>query len=106
VGSLRETAERCKKSETKIEVLTADLADEVSRGRIVPFALDLFGGRVDVLINNAAAAIYAPNADFPLKRRRISFEVNVHAPVDLMQAVLPQMVEPGTGPLGPNCQND
>ncbi|MCA9509959.1 MAG: SDR family NAD(P)-dependent oxidoreductase [Myxococcales bacterium] len=96
-GSLRETAERCRKYGTRIEVLTADLADAESRAQVVPAALDAFAGRVDVLVNNAAAAMYALNADFPLKRRRVTFEVNVHAPVDLMQAVLPQMVERGEG---------
>jgi NAD(P)-dependent dehydrogenase (short-subunit alcohol dehydrogenase family) len=33
----------------------------------------------------------------PLKRRRITFEVNVHAPLDLAQAVLPSMLERGEG---------
>ena len=37
-------------------------------------------GPIDVLVNNAAAAIYAPDAEIPLKRRRLTFEVNVHAP--------------------------
>ena len=35
--------------------------------------------------------------DFPLKRRRVIFEVNVHAPLDLAQAVLPSMIEHGEG---------
>jgi len=96
-GSLRESAERCRKYGTRIEILTADLADADSRARIVPHALDTFGGRVDILVNNAAAAMYALNRDFPLKRRRITFEVNVHAPVDLMQAALPGMIERGEG---------
>lgn len=96
-GSLRETAERCRRYGGRVETLAADLSDEESRAAIVPRALELFDGRVDVLVNNAAAAIYAPNADYPLKRRRLTFEVNVHAPVDLMQAVLPQMVERGEG---------
>jgi citronellol/citronellal dehydrogenase len=48
-------------------------------------------GPVDILVNNAAAAFYLPTADFPLKRRRLSFELNVHAPLDLAQAVLPGM---------------
>ena len=33
----------------------------------------------------------------PLKRRRITFEVNVHAPLELTQAVLPPMRERGEG---------
>lgn len=96
-GSLHETLERCRRYGTRVEALAADLADEESRAAIVPRALELFDGRVDILVNNAAAAIYAPNAGYPLRRRRITFEVNVHAPVDLMQAVVPQMVERGEG---------
>ena len=96
-GSLRETVERCRRHGTRVELFEADLANEESRARIVPHALDVFGGHVDVLVNNAAAAMYAPLADYPLKRRRITFEVNVHAPVDLMQAVLPAMLERGEG---------
>lgn len=96
-GSLNETLERCRRHGTRVEALAADLADEESRAQIVPRALELFENRIDILINNAAAAIYAPNLDYPLKRRRITFEVNVHAPVDLMQAVLPSMAERGEG---------
>ncbi|HPG27404.1 MAG TPA: SDR family oxidoreductase [Myxococcota bacterium] len=96
-GSLRETLDRCRRFGTRVETLAADLADETSRAKIVPHALELFGGRLDILVNNAAAAMYAPNATYPLKRRRITFEVNVHAPVDLMQAALPGMIERGEG---------
>ena len=96
-GSLNETLERCQRHGARVDVLAADLADPSSRATIVPHALDCFDGRIDVLVNNAAAAIYAPNASYPLKRRLITFEVNVHAPVDLMQAALPGMVERGEG---------
>ena len=50
-----------------------------------------------MLVNNAAAAMYAQPSEMPLKRRRITFEVNVHAPLDLAQAALPAMLEAGEG---------
>jgi NAD(P)-dependent dehydrogenase (short-subunit alcohol dehydrogenase family) len=78
-------------------VVVADLTDGDDRARIVPEAVDALGGPIDVLVNNAAAAMYGPLADFPLKRRRLTFEVNVHAPLDLAQAVLPSMLERGEG---------
>lgn len=96
-GSLQETAERLARYGTRVETLVADLTDEQSRAGIVPAAVELLGGPIDVLVNNAAAAIYQPLADFPLRRRRLTFEVNVHAPLDLIQAVLPGMQEAGRG---------
>jgi citronellol/citronellal dehydrogenase len=96
-GSLAETVQRCAPFGTAVHTIAADLADGDGRASIVPRALELFDGRIDVLINNAAAAIYAPMASLPLKRRRIMFEVNVHAPIDLAQGVIPGMVERGEG---------
>ena len=96
-GSLTETATRLRSYGGRVAVITADLTDAESRATIVPAAVDGLGGPIDVLVNNAAAAIYQPLADFPLKRRRLIFEVNVHAPTDLAQAVLPSMVERGEG---------
>jgi len=96
-GSLGETLARCRRHGARAEAIAADLADAESRAAIVPRALALLGGRIDVLVNNAAAAIYQPALEIPLKRRRITFEVNVHAPADLAQAVIPGMIERGEG---------
>jgi NAD(P)-dependent dehydrogenase (short-subunit alcohol dehydrogenase family) len=96
-GSLKETVRRCARFGTQVEPFVADLADADSRERIVPAALELFDGRVDILVNNAAAAIYASTLDYPLRRRRLMFEVNVQAPADLAQAALPAMIERGEG---------
>jgi citronellol/citronellal dehydrogenase len=48
-------------------------------------------GPVDILVNNAAAAFYLPTPEITLKRRRIMYELNVHAPIDLAQGVIPGM---------------
>jgi len=96
-GSLQETAASMEAFGGKVAVIVADLADGDDRQRIVPEAEAALGGPIDVLVNNAAAAIYAPTSAYPLKRRRITFEVNVHAPVDLAQAVIPGMVDRGEG---------
>jgi NAD(P)-dependent dehydrogenase (short-subunit alcohol dehydrogenase family) len=52
---------------------------------------------VDILVNNAAAAIYQPPETYSLKHRRLSMEVNYHAPADLMQALVPHLTEAGQG---------
>jgi NAD(P)-dependent dehydrogenase (short-subunit alcohol dehydrogenase family) len=96
-GSLTETAARLARYGTRVEVLVADLTDEDGRQEIVPKAAELLGGHVEILVNNAAAAIYMPLGEFPLKRRRIIFEANVHAPLDLAQAAIPAMRDAGAG---------
>ena len=96
-GSLHETADRLRGYGGRVVPVVADLADADARSTIVPQAIEGLGGPLDILINNAAAAIYQPLADFPLRRRRLTFEVNVHAPFDLAQAVLPVMLEAGEG---------
>jgi citronellol/citronellal dehydrogenase len=96
-GSLNETAERLQRYGGTVGIVVADLTDESDRDRVIPEAVDALGGPVEILVNNAAAAIYQPVAAFPLKRRRIIFEANVHAPLDLAQAVVPAMREAGEG---------
>jgi citronellol/citronellal dehydrogenase len=96
-GSLRETAARLQSHGGRVALVVADMADEADRARIVPEAEAALGGPVDILVNNAAAAIYQPLVDYPLRRRRLVFEVNVHGPMDLAQAVIPRMVERGRG---------
>ena len=96
-GSLNETADRLGRYGTTVAVVAADLTDEDDRGRVVPEAVDALGGPVEILVNNAAAAMFQPIADFPLKRRRLIFEGNVHAPLDLAQAVIPAMRTAGRG---------
>jgi NAD(P)-dependent dehydrogenase (short-subunit alcohol dehydrogenase family) len=96
-GSLQDTAARLAKYGTKVEILQADLTDEEARQDIVSKAAELLGGHVEVLVNNAAAAIYMPLATFPLKRRKIIFEANVHATLDLAQAAIPGMQAAGEG---------
>ncbi|MCU1391487.1 MAG: gno [Ilumatobacteraceae bacterium] len=96
-GSLTETAARISVHGGRVVTIAADLGDDADRARIIPEAVAGLGGPIDILVNNAAAAIYQPLADYPLKRRRLTFEVNVHTPLDLAQAVLPGMVERGEG---------
>ena len=96
-GSLHETAERLRIFGARVVPIVADLTDPDARAAIVPQAVEGLGGSLDILVNNAAAAIYQPLVDFPLKRRRLTFEVNVHAPFDLAQAVLPAMLRAGEG---------
>lgn len=96
-GSLRDTAERVRGHGNRVAIIVADLTDELDRQRIVPEAADALGGPAEILVNNAAALINQPLVDFPLRRRRLLFEANVHAPMDLAQAVIPTMADAGEG---------
>src|SRR5712671_4154549 len=89
-GSLAETVAAIELAGGRAVPIVANLADPADRARIVP-AVRAALGPVDILVHNAAAAIYAPLAELPLKRRQVTFEVNVHAAIDLAQAVLPEM---------------
>jgi NAD(P)-dependent dehydrogenase (short-subunit alcohol dehydrogenase family) len=89
-GSLVETVAAIEDAGGRAVAIGADLADPEDRARIVP-SVEADLGPVDILVHNAAAAIYAPIAEMPLRRRQVVFEVNVHAAMDLAQAVLPHM---------------
>jgi citronellol/citronellal dehydrogenase len=95
-GSLRETVAEIEAGGGRALAVQADLNDPESRAGIVP-QVESALGPVDVLVNNAAAATYVPNAEISLKRRRLTFEINLQAPVDLAQQVLPGMRERGRG---------
>ena len=95
-GSLNETLETLRGYGTNVVAIAADLGDADSRARIVPEATAALGP-IDIVINNAAAAIYQSMLQYPLKRRRLMMEVNFQAPVDIIQAALPSMIERGEG---------
>jgi citronellol/citronellal dehydrogenase len=89
-GSLHATVASIEARGGRALAVTADLADGEGRARVVP-EVETTLGPVDILVNNAAAAFYLATAEMPLKRRRLMFELNVEAPIDLAQAVLPGM---------------
>lgn len=78
--------------------IPADLSDpSLDRSKVVAQAEEALGGKVDILINNAARAFYQPFAELTEKRWRIAYELNVWAPWDLARLVLPGMRELGRG---------
>ena len=95
-GSLNETAQVCRGLGAEVLIIQADLGDEESRLRIIPMALEKFG-TINILVNNAVAAIYKALDQYALKHRRLMTEINVQAPLDLIQQSLPSMYEVGEG---------
>ena len=96
-GSLQSTAARLQPFGRRVGVIAADLADPESRARIVPAAIEALGGPIDILVNNAAAGIYRPMTAYSLAHRHKMMEINVNAPIELIQAVVPSMRDSGRG---------
>jgi NAD(P)-dependent dehydrogenase (short-subunit alcohol dehydrogenase family) len=69
-----------------------DVDDDASVAEAVAGA-----GRVDALVNNAGFGITGPIEHVPLPEFRRMFETNVVGAVRMIQAVLPQMRERGSG---------
>jgi len=76
--------------------VVADLSKEDERADLIARAEACFGP-LDILVNNAAMARFALPSQSTLAHRRKMLEVNLHAPVDLAQQVLPGMRERGRG---------
>lgn len=95
-GSLKETATRIRAQGGEARPFRVDLLEPEDRARLVEEVRDALGP-VAVLVNNAAASFYRPFLEWTEKRRRVAFEVNVHAPFDLTQRVVPGMRAAGTG---------
>lgn len=56
-----------------------------------------FGGRLDVLVNNAGIASQAPVADLSREEWQRVFDVNLTGPFLLMKASIPHMIKGGGG---------
>lgn len=95
-GTIHETVEHITAAGGRAMAVAADLSRPEDRAAIVP-AVEAELGPVDVLVNNAAVTFFAPVIDMAEKRYRLMFEVQVRAPFELSQAVLPGMRERGAG---------
>ena len=80
----------------KIRTAQLDVTDPASIERAVNGALDLFG-RIDIVVNNAGYGLIGPVAELDLDELRTQLETNVVGVVAVIRAVVPQMVERGSG---------
>ena len=76
--------------------VAADLSRAEQRAALIERVVGELGP-VDVLVNNAAVTFFEPVATFDAHRYDLMFEVQVRAPFQLAQAVIPGMVERGAG---------
>jgi NAD(P)-dependent dehydrogenase (short-subunit alcohol dehydrogenase family) len=78
-------------------VLEVDLADPDAPGRLAAAASAGLGGGVDVLVNNAAVAQRLPITAHDAELIDRMHAVNVRAPLLLIAALVPAMIERGGG---------
>lgn len=80
---------------TEVVASAGDVADSVHAAALVRTGLERFG-RIDLLVNNASELGPSPMPAleaYPLERLRTVLDVNVLAPLHLIQLVLPGMQE-------------
>ncbi len=100
VEALREVQEeiRAVVPEVRVVLIGADLSRQEDIERVVATTLAEFGGRLDVLVNNASTLGPTPMTyllDYPLEDFRNVLGVNLIAPYLFIKKALPAMIERG-----------
>ncbi|MDT3441911.1 MULTISPECIES: SDR family NAD(P)-dependent oxidoreductase [unclassified Pseudofrankia] len=95
-GSLADTVRAVSLSGGIAVAVPGDVTRPEDRRRAVAEAERTLGP-IDILVNNAAITYIAPVDAFSEKRYRLMFEMQVRAPFELAQLVLPGMYERGRG---------
>ena len=96
-AALQQVAEELS-STTQVVAVTGDVADERHRGELIEAARAL--GGPDLLVNNASLLGPSPQprlAEYPLDAFKAVYEVNVTAPLALIQQALPLLAQSPQG---------
>jgi meso-butanediol dehydrogenase/(S,S)-butanediol dehydrogenase/diacetyl reductase len=97
-GRRKEMLDKVAKSFPQGSVTTCpgDVSKDEDVARMVETTVK-FGGKLDILVNNAAISIQGPIADLDRAVWRQVIDVNLTGPFMLMQAVIPHMIKAGGG---------
>ena len=95
-GSINSVVKRIKDAGGEAVAVKCDLSSKAERENLIRETEAAFGP-VDILVNNAAITYFIPVDDFPEKRFKLMFEVQVYGPFHLAQLVLPKMRERKSG---------
>jgi NAD(P)-dependent dehydrogenase (short-subunit alcohol dehydrogenase family) len=95
-GSLRETADAIRAAGGEAVAIRCDLSSPEDRRNLIEEAQRQLGD-VDILVNNAAVTFLLPLDAFSSKRFDLMVEVQLRAPYELAQLVVPRMRERGEG---------
>jgi NAD(P)-dependent dehydrogenase (short-subunit alcohol dehydrogenase family) len=95
-GTLESVADELRAMGGDVLAINADLAKPDGVERVATQVLATYGAP-DVLVNNAAATFIGPFLEIQLSRWRTALNLNLLAPVALIQAFLPGMLERDRG---------
>jgi citronellol/citronellal dehydrogenase len=95
-GTIDETVRQVRALGRRALAVRCDVSQEDQVKTLAQRTLAEFG-RIDVLVNNAAANYWAPFADMPLKRWDLVVNVNLRGAVLCPRAFLPHMVQQRSG---------
>jgi len=95
-GTIAETAAQIRAGGGTALAIAANLARPADRERIVAETVRELG-QPDILVSNAAVTYFTPVEGFTAKQFALMFAVQVEAPFQLAQLVLPGMRERGAG---------
>ncbi len=95
-GSISTTVDEIVAAGGSAVAIAADLSRAEDRERLVAETVAALG-EVDILVNNGAVTFFEPVDSFSEKHWRLMFDVQVRAPFELTQMVLPGMRQRATG---------
>ncbi|KPK96747.1 MAG: hypothetical protein AMJ95_12485 [Omnitrophica WOR_2 bacterium SM23_72] len=95
-GTIYQTVEEIKALGLTALAVRCDVTDKESVNHMVQKTLEHFG-HIDVLVNNAGIAFYAPILETPAKRWELVLKVNLVGAFLCSKAVLPHMIEQKSG---------
>lgn len=85
------------KDKLDITIIGIDVTSDESCRNGVAAALEMNGGAIDVLVNNAGIGITSPVEVQDMEATRLMFETNVFGPHSMARAMLPAMRQQGAG---------
>lgn len=91
-GTLEDSVSQIQAAGGKAAAVAADLSDIDARQGLIERASEPFGP-IDILVNNAASARMKLPSEATTEDRNFMYELNLNAPVDLAQQVIPSMKE-------------
>src|SRR5580700_192614 len=95
-GTIAETTDQIRAAGGTAVAITADLSRPDDRERLVAETVRQLG-TPDILVSNAAVTYFTKVEDFTPKQYALMFAVQVEAPFQLAQLVMPGMRERGAG---------